>query len=431
MAEDARLESTNSPPGELATCDIAIVGGGMVGLTLALLLAKALPQLSIQLHEVFPDLAPEADKDDLIDRRSTALSDSSATILKKLGLWSALAPFVTPIDTVHISDTGHAGMSSFSAAEGGHENLGYVIENTGFGEQLLHHASAYNNLLIQSPSKVLRVRPLKSGAELDVLGAGCEKDSNEESKLRTRLVIIADGANSPLRQALGIDSDVVDYHQHAVIANVEFQKAHRGVAYERFRENGPLALLPLGRSAKAKVSALVWTTPEAEVDEAMSWSDEKLLSELQKAFGFRLGHFLSVGKRQSYPLKRILAKEQVRSSLVIVGNAAHFLHPVAGQGFNLALRDSARLVEVVVDTERRGDSIGDLASLQRYIEQQKSDQWVTTELSDGFNRLFSTGKFSAQATRNIGLLGLELVGPLKKAFFEQMMGRGASQARSH
>lgn len=252
----------------------------------------------------------------------------------------------------------------------------------------------------------------------------------QEQTIHTQLVIIADGADSPLRASLGIDVDIEKYHQTAIIANVALSNPHDGVAYERFTDEGPMALLPLGGKDGCE-SALVWTQPEDQADAILALDDEAFMEQLQQRFGFRLGHFKSVGKRDAYPLQLMLAKEQVRSSLVVMGNAAHFLHPVAGQGFNLALRDCAALTTVLAKARRAQQPLGALKVLQQYEQQQQLDQQATIQFSDKLTRLFSTAALPSAGLRALGFLGLETLPGAKQLLASQTMGQTSRRPVFH
>ncbi len=394
--------------------DILIVGGGMVGMSLALLLAKTSPAKKILLLDAHPIARNSELYQPSFDARSTAISADSVNILTQLTLWPNIADHATSIDTVHVSDRGHIGSTRYTKAQNNHQALGYVVDNAWLGRCLSDAVLSQANIEVCSEVKV--EHPSIHSESVSVSFAHEHYES-----ATARLLVVADGAQSTLREQLGIASEEYDYRQHAVIANVQSEQSHNGVAYERFTSVGPMALLPRGESAQAKSEALVWTTPEADVEKVMQWSDEAFLRALQQAFGYRLGAFTQVGCRYHYPLKKICATEQVRQRIAVMGNAAHFLHPVAGQGFNLALRDAKALAAVVAKAE--GD-IGDLNVLQDYINRQTQDQRLTTALSHNFNRVFSSNRRSVQGFRNLGLLSLNHLLPLQQRFFQQMMGRG-------
>lgn len=426
------------------TTDIAIIGGGMVGLTLALILAKQLPSRRIYLIEAhqLPLAANVQLHQPSFDARSTAISAGSVDIFKYLGVWASLASHVTEITEVHVSDKGHLGRTSYRK-DTNHVNvnsqsdLGYVIENAWLGKQLLHTARNITNIEIIDDTQVTSLSFANKCANIRLLRNGTATESSTSSHtakedssailLSAELAILADGANSQLATRLGIDTHTLPYQQHAIIANVQYEKSHLGRAFERFTAEGPMALLPLGESPSAKTSALVWTQPSDAVSQAMSLNDDQFLARIQQVFGFRLGFFTAVSMRHSYELSLKQASEQVRSSLVLMGNAAHFLHPVAGQGFNLALRDCAALAYQLQLAQTQQKTMGDLTVLLAYQAAQTNDQHLTTQISHQFNRVFSHQHKATQAGRNLGLLTLEMIQPAKHRFFQQMMGLGGKR----
>ncbi|SMF22704.1 2-octaprenyl-6-methoxyphenol hydroxylase [Alteromonadaceae bacterium Bs31] len=409
-------------------CDIAIIGGGMVGLSQALLLAKHLPECNIVLLEAQPLTASEHPLQASFDERSTALSPPSVELLSSLGLWSGICARAEAIRHVHVSDRGHLGRTLFSERDNNMQALGYVVENRHFGMQLIQAVLAKSNIHVVAPARVGELRPKASGALITY------EHQHQQQSLSTGLVIIGDGADSPLRTQLGIDVEEFDYQQYALVANLEFENPHDGQAFERFTEQGPIAVLPLPREKGTGLSrrcAMVWTRPESELEHWTNLPDAQFIKAVQNAFGYRLGAILRVGERKHYPLKMIFAREQIRSSMVFVGNAAHYLHPVAGQGFNLALRDCAQLTSVLCEAQALGDSMGDLKVLNRYLQQQQKDQKNTAFISHNFIRVFGSDKLALQGLRNLGLLSMELFGPMKREFFSQMMGRTPARASLH
>lgn len=415
-----------SPSGPQADhTDIAIVGGGMVGAALAALFARAEPQWSITLLEAYPLPAVDAPAyQPSYDDRSTAIAWGSVQLLQQVGVWELLAEHATPIAQVHVSDKGHIGGAVIDREQVGVEALGYVVPNAWIGRVLLNHLLALDNVTVRAPARVTQLRTVADGAQLQLTSDG------STSVLHTRLAVIADGAQSGLRASLGIDVEVRDYQQTAIIATVGLQQAHQGVAYERFTDEGPMALLPLGGSVEGQQCALVWTQPADQATELLGLSDEAFLILLQQRFGFRLGPLVSVGKRDSYPLQLMVAKEQIRSSLVVMGNAAHFLHPVAGQGFNLALRDCAALAATLKQHgagQPGRPHLGSLPLLQRYWQQQEQDQQTTIYFSDQLVKLFSSSGLPQAALRGLGFVGLECATPAKHWLTLQTMGSGGRQ----
>jgi 2-octaprenyl-6-methoxyphenol hydroxylase len=402
--------------------DIVIAGGGMVGVSLALCLQRQLPAAArILLVEsvALPDPGVESAiaYTPSFDARSTALSYSSCLIYRELELWSALESRACPIESIHVSERGRFGSTLMRASEYGWPALGYVVENAWLGNGLLQ-ALYRTPVEICSPGRVV---------EVDVAEGHSRLGLDDGTTVAARLLVVADGAHSTLRQTLGVDAVEENYRQHALIANVGHALPHAGCAFERFTEQGPLALLPLLPAGSAARSALVWSLP-AEQAEAMSLcSEEEFLAELQTRFGYRLGRLRQVGERHSYPLSLVESREQVRSGVVIMGNAAHSLHPVAGQGFNLALRDVACLGAVLGEAIRGGKSPGELEVLQRYAQQQAGDQWRTTAFSDRLPGLFMHRDPALAILREFGLFALDLNPALKREFVRHTAGVAASK----
>lgn len=386
--------------------DIAIIGGGLVGASLAVALQGEAKQRgwSICLIEPF---TPGNGYQPSYDARSTALSFGSQQIYQRLGLWQQISQRAEPIKQIHVSDRGHFAAARLSAEEESVPALGYVVENAWLGE-CLWRALDQQVVSWRSPAQVTRMQALADGYRLTL---------DDGSDLECSLAILAEGGRSGLREQLGIAVSNTPYGQSALIANVSPQDAHNGLAFERFTEEGPMAMLPLADNR----CALVWTRATLEAERLFALSDAAFLTELQQAFGYRLGSLCQVGTRYLYPLALTAAKEQVRQHLVVLGNAAHSLHPIAGQGYNLSLRDTLVLAETLLASSA---PLGDLATLQRYLSSQQVDQQLTVGFSDQVTRLFSTGQPLLAAGRNLGLLGLDLLPPAKRWFARQAMGLG-------
>ncbi|MEA1605467.1 2-octaprenyl-6-methoxyphenyl hydroxylase [Pseudomonas spirodelae] len=390
----------------MARVDIAIIGGGLVGASLALALQAEAKQRgwSICLIEPF---TPGSGYQPSYDARSTALSFGSQQIYQRLGLWSQISQRAEPIKQIHVSDRGRFAAARLSAEDEGVPALGYVVENAWLGE-CLWQALDPQVVSWRSPAQVTRIQALADGYRLTL---------DDGSELECNLATLAEGGRSGLREQLGIAVSTTPYGQSALIANVSPQEPHHGLAFERFTEEGPMALLPLADNR----CALVWTRATLEAERLSALDDTAFLAELQQAFGYRLGSLRQVGTRHLYPLALTAAKEQVRKHLVVLGNAAHSLHPIAGQGYNLSLRDTLVLAETLLASTA---PLGDLATLQRYLSRQQTDQQLTVGFSDQVTRLFSTGQPLLAAGRNLGLLGLDLLPPAKRWFARQAMGLG-------
>lgn len=386
---------------------IAIVGGGLVGASLALALQQGgARERGWQISLIEPH-APGDGFQPSYDARCSALAWGTRLIYERLGLWPAIAERAEPIRRIHVSERGRLAAVHLEAAEEGVPALGYVVENAWLGHclwQALHRDS----LDWRCPARVADARAIAGGYRLTL---------DDGSPLDCELLVLADGGRSDLRERLGIHVRRTPYGQTALIANVTPSQAHGGEAFERFTSDGPMALLPLADDR----CALVWTRPDADAARLLALDERAFLAELQEAFGYRLGAFVRLGARYSYPLTLLEAAEQVRSHLVVIGNAAHGLHPIAGQGYNLSLRDVMALAETLLQDEA---PLGELASLQRYLESQRLDQTLTVGFSDRVTRLFSTARAPLAQARSLGLLALELWPAGKRWFARQAMGLG-------
>jgi len=393
----------------------------MVGVSLALQLAAVLPpDMSICLVEGFPFPEPvEGGKPDYhpsFDARSTALSYSTRLIYEKMGVWEGLQQWLCPIETIHVSSKGHFGSTLLKADDYGWQALGYVVENAWLGNALIQALYQQGRVELRSPARVVEARPKDSGVTVRVEGEGA-------GELDTSLLVVADGAASGLRRQLGVAVEEKPYDQHSLIANVATAESHRGCAFERFTDKGPVALLPLLPAAGSEYrSALVWTLSPDRAQQLQSCPEPEFLEALQERFGYRLGRLRQVGERHSYPLSLIQSTEQVRQGIVVMGNAAHALHPVAGQGYNLALRDVAELATVLVEAIDQGVTIGDLSTLQRYQQRQQLDQERTIEFSLHLPSLFMHPDPVLGVARDIGLAGLDVLSPLKREFVRYAAG---------
>lgn len=383
--------------------DIIIAGGGMIGSSLALALAPL--SLRVAIVEPVPRSAPDQPS---FDDRSTALSRSTKRMYSAMGLWDQIAAAATPVKKIHVSDQGRFGFSHIDAEEQKVEALGYVVINRVLGSVLQEALIDVPNLDVLCPATVTAADLAPDGVTTTVQHA----DDRSEA-LSCRLLVAADGARSAVRDMLGITAGHKAYEQRAIVGNLLPEKPLQNCAYERFTSNGPLAILPItdGRAG------FVWTVAEHEADRILALDDAAFLDELQAAFGYRLGAFSRVGKRDSYPLHLSKAVRLIATRSVLIGNAAHGLHPVAAQGFNLGLRDVAALCDCIAEFDLDDDEL-----LQHYAAWRKRDQGKLVGFTDGLVQLFSSDRGSVRALRGLGMLGFDLVPGVRSLFAKHTMG---------
>lgn len=390
--------------------DIIIAGGGMVGASLAL----ALSPLGLRVA-VVEAVARGETRQPSFDDRSTALSRSTQRMFEAMGLWDDVIPAATPIRRIHVSDRGRFGFSHIDAAQQGVDALGYVVINRVLGDVLQSALAKAETVDVFCPARVVDIDTGGAAASVSV-----ETGGGDGQELECRLLVAADGANSTVRPMLGICATKTDYGQHAIIGNLLPEKPLDNCAYERFTDDGPLALLPVADDR----AGFVWTVSSDNADRVLALDDDTFLGELQAAFGYRLGRLSRVGKRAAYPLSLSKAVRLTSERAVLVGNAAHGLHPVAAQGFNLGMRDVAALCDCIADA-RSADPAADLGDpdlLARYAQWRRSDQGKLVRLTDGIVRLFGSSSPPLKAARNIGMLGFDLVPGVRSVFAKHMMG---------
>jgi 2-octaprenyl-6-methoxyphenol hydroxylase len=387
--------------------DLVIVGGGMVGASLAVALGGG--PLRIAVLEAVPFRAAAQPS---YDDRAIALAYGTHRIFAAMGLWESLRGAATPIHSIHISDRGHFGFTRLDCRDEGVEALGYVALSRTMGAVLTERLEQLPHVDVLCPATVSNVVIGSDHAEVVIDGGDAPR------RLTAKLVVAADGASSQVRDWLGIATKRWEYHQTAVITNITPQRPHHNRAYERFTDSGPLALLPMDENR----CSVVWTVRSDHVDKVMALDDAAFLAALRQRFGGRLGDFLRVGARRAYPLMLVRAAEHVRSRLALIGNAAHTLHPVAGQGFNLGLRDVAVLAEVVSDAAAAGRDIGDSEVLQTYARWRRRDHQKMIAFTDGLARVFANPLAPLRALRNAGLLTVDVVPPLKHMLTRHTMG---------
>jgi len=401
--------------------DVIIAGGGMVGASLAHALAGG--GLRVAVVEPVP-LAAAAQPS--YDDRAIALAYGTRRILEGLGVWAAIAPHAEPIRRVHVSDRGHFGFTHLDARDEDAEALGYVVTARDLGAALLAPLAERADLLC--PARVADFVVEADRVRVSIEPAGCDTSVGGPSAARSitaRLLVAADGGRSAIRERLGIAQRHHAYGHHAVVANVTPSLPHRGVAFERFTETGPLALLPMTQNR----CGLVWTARDADLADVLALDDRAFLAALQERFGFRLGRFVAVGRRSHYPLELRLAETQVLDRVAFIGNAAHTVHPIAGQGFNLGIRDVAMLADVLVEAHRAGRDLGALAVLEGYEAARRRDQRTVALATDALARLFTNPLGPLRVARNLGMTLLDALPPAKHLLARVGMGLAGAQPR--
>ncbi|WP_104490573.1 2-octaprenyl-6-methoxyphenyl hydroxylase [Acinetobacter indicus] len=396
--------------------EVIIVGGGMVGLSLALMLAKA--NIAVKLLEAiqYPnyDDANLAPYHSSFDARNSALSRRSVQIYQELGLWDALQEHAVPILEVHITEQGSFGKARLQAEQEKVESFGQVIENAWLGRVLLTQVRA--EPLIELIDGV-KVTSLNQDADLAYLEA---QRGSEVLKLQSKLVIAADGRDSFCRKALGIGVDEHDYDQVAIVTTVQTSKPHNHVGFERFSPLGPLALLPLPGEYRRSV---VWPVKKGTEHEWLGEdNDQHFLDALQQTYGDRAGKFQKTGRRFSFPLSQVLAEKQAVGRVVLMGNAAHTIHPVAGQGFNLCMRDAYVLVRYLKEQLAQQADLGDAAMLQDYEKSRLTDQQRVIKFCDSVVRGFSNQNPVLKLLRNTGLIAFDTIPGIKPLVANYAMG---------
>ena len=390
--------------GERIQVDVVIAGGGLVGLTLGVALAGAGIETA-----VVDGAPPEAMKDAAFDGRVSSIALGSRRVLDGIGVWPALADDAQPILEIRVSDGDAPLFLHYDHETVGSDPLGYIVENRSIRNALLERAAALATLRHLAPASVEALEPAGSGVEARLADGRC---------VRARLAVAADGANSGLRAAAGIETVRWSYEQTGIVCTVLHERPHRGIAHERFLPAGPFAILPMTGDR----SSLVWTERAALAPSLMEASSEVFAGELGARFGDFLGALEPTGPRWSYPLRLTHAKRYVAPRLALAGDAAHAIHPLAGQGFNLGIRDAAVLAELVVDRARLGLDIGGDDVLTHYQRRRRFDSVVLMGVTDGLNRLFSNDNQGLRLVRDMGLAAVNEMPPVKRFFMRHAMG---------
>lgn len=389
--------------------DVVIVGGGMAGSTLAYALSVIVPELSVAIIEKqAPAVASVS-----FDSRSIALAAGSVTWLQQSGLWPLLNQYACAITDIAVSDRGHFGKTWLNAAEYQLPALGYVLEVENLGTVLQQQLRDKPLLTRFQPAEIASITPTTASQQIRL---------QDGTLLSTKLLVFADGNRSVAAQSAGFQYQQQDYPQTALIANLALERPHQGKAFERFTETGPIALLPL----TGQRYSLVWTVSPEQADTLLQLPESAFQAQIQKAFGYRAGIFTKVGQRAAYPLLLRRAEQVVRHRTLLLGNSLHSIHPVAGQGFNLAIRDIIQLTTLAAEYRHQ---LGEYAMLRAYEQQRQADMKKVIWLTDSLVRLFSNSSRFMALIRNTGLLAMLLSDDLKRPLAEQTMGNRVYYAK--
>jgi len=395
--------------------DIVIVGGGLVGASLAVAIQPC------QLRTlVIESLAPDSLIQPSYDERTVALTDSTRRIFVGMDIWHSIDnQQVESIKDIHISNKGYFGMTHLSHRDIGTDALGYVVPTRVIGQILWQHINESNFTEIACPANAVSMKAQEHSRSVEIY------HSENRRNISGKLIVIADGGRSSIGQQAFIDSQSHQYSQTAVLSIVSTDRDHRGRAYERFTSEGPLALLPSGK----KRYAVVWTTSESHLVTRLSLNDNEFIDHLQVSFGDRAGNFSHPSKRKSYPLKLERIARPIGHRVVVIGNAAHTIHPIAGQGFNLGLRDVATLAEIICDTSTMGTELGSADMLHQYMQLRQRDTKMVSCFSHSLIEIFSNKLKTIGLLRNLGLTGIESSLHAKRFLLKKTMGLSGQQTR--
>ena len=386
---------------------VIIVGGGMNGATLALAISHLTQgQLPVHLVEA---VAPQTTNHPGFDSRAIALAQGTCQQLSRIGIWQAIAECATAIKTVHVSDRGHAGFVTLDAHDYRIDALGQVVELHDVGLRLFRLLQDAPGVTLHCPARVANVSRSEEAVSVTL---------EDGTTLEGQVLVAADGSRSAIATRFGVQFQQEPYGQVGVIANVSTAGAHNGRAFERFTQHGPLAMLPMSHGR----CSLVWCHPQEKADEVLGWTDDRFCNELQKAFGWRLGRITHAGKRAVYPLSLTTASQCISHRVALVGNAAQTLHPIAGQGFNLGLRDVMSLAESLAQAWSEQKDVGGYAVLSHYQNRRRADKEATIGVTDGLVHLFANRWGPLVAGRNLGLMAMELFIPARDVLAQRTLG---------
>ncbi len=388
--------------------DVLIAGGGLVGASLGGALAQA--GLRCCVLEAVPFAAADQPS---FDERTIALTWGSRLIFAGLGVWlQIIATDAEPIRSIHISRRGGFGICRLDCTGMGVDALGYVVPTRVLGRVLLDRLQQASGVDYYCPARVEAVQPAVDRVTVQV------KTEQGSLQLRGDLLVVAEGGRSSLREQLGYKVYARPYEAEVLLTTVSTGQSHNGRAFERFTEHGPLALLPMRENRYA----VVWTLPAARVDHLRACDDAQFLAQIQADFGYRAGIFTAPGIRLRYPLARSRVEPLAQQRSVLLGNAAHLLHPVAGQGFNLGLRDVAHLAEVLATAHQHGEDLGSDRVLQKYTALRRDDIRRVQGFTHGLMTAFTQQWPGLSLARQIGLLLVDSLPLVQRRLLQHTMG---------
>ncbi|WP_395479685.1 2-octaprenyl-6-methoxyphenyl hydroxylase [Candidatus Curculioniphilus buchneri] len=386
---------------------ITIIGGGIIGATLALALSRfSQGTMKINLVEM---QALENNDHPSFEVGSIALAYGTCSELNTIGIWDTLSSYTTPIHRVEVSEKSNINKVHISASDYHLPALGYVIKMHDFKKLLFKLLQQASGIFLHCPAQLTNISREQTRTIIKL---------NNGKLFNAQLVAAADGSQSSVATLCGIHWQEKDYQQTAVIANINTELPHKGNSFECFTTYGPIAMLPISGG----YSALIWCIPTKYRAEISLWNEIEFCQALQLAFGWRLGHIISTSQRKYYPLCLKIAKRHITHRLALVGNAAQTLHPIAAQGFNLGIRDVMTLAEILSNTAIQGKDIGNYDILLNYQQRRRLDQSSTVAVTDGLIRLFSSIHFPFIVSRNLGLLAMAHIPPLRDILVHKMLG---------
>lgn len=394
--------------------DVVIIGAGMVGASLACTLAPSGLRIAI-----IESVTLSNEQQPSYDDRGITLSPSSKRILERIDVWKQIESFTTPIKKIHVSEQGRFGFTHLDADELGYSELGNVVVARSLGQALHKKMSTYENIELICPAELKHFQRTDSGMHLEITR------SDKTETISAGLLVGADGSRSLVRRLAGINTKENDFKQTAIVANVTTQKQNNAVAYERFTKHGPVALLPIDQNR----SVLVFTVDKENATSYLNMSDEAYIKAVESEFGRRLGNIEQVGQRRSYPILFIEAVEQYQQQLILLGNAAHSIHPNSAQGFNLGLRDVAGLAECIFAGIEKGLATDNISILENYIKLREADQQRVMNFTNRLASSFYNELPLLSSARNIAMLLLDSIPDLKSSFVEKTMGIAGLQPR--